>query len=158
MSYYTKRALVDLANLDQVAEELLSLGGVSRPPVPENILSIFDPSRSVMIARHQLGVIRGVLKPSGRSWVVIVNSRLPRGAQRFAIMHEGFHILQRTGAVENGHGEEYNEWLANGFAARILMPRRWMIEAARTMKEEQLSARFKVSYTALEKRLRELSA
>lgn len=156
MSEYTKRALSDLAELESVADRILDLGGISRPPVPENLVSVFDPSSSVIIAARKLGVVRALLRPDPQGWTIIVNASLSRYARRFSIFHEGFHILQRTGAVPNGHSEEYSEWLADAFAARILMPRRWLLEMVTKCSQEELSARFKVSYTALERRLKEL--
>jgi Zn-dependent peptidase ImmA (M78 family) len=157
MSTYTKRAVVDLAKAECIAEQLLDVAGVSKPPVPDNLVSFFDPSRPVIVSARKLGAIRALLMPEPDHWLIILNSTLGRGARRFALMHEGFHILQRTGAIEGGHGEEYNEWLADGFAARLLMPRRWMLELGARCSEEELAARFRVSYTALDRRLKELA-
>lgn len=157
MSSYTQRALADLAHLDQLTQQFLDLGGISRPPTPENLVSIFDPSRRILIATRPLGDIRGVLKPDGPGgWLIVVNSRLSRYARRFSVFHEGYHILERIGAVNQLGNQEYGEWLADNFAARVLMPRRWLLEWAPKLTEEQMVVRFKVSYSALHKRLRQL--
>ncbi|MCL5959521.1 MAG: ImmA/IrrE family metallo-endopeptidase, partial [Chloroflexi bacterium] len=124
----------------------------------ETLLSIFDPSREVVIAKRDIGVIRGLVKPSGDSWIVVVNSKLPNGAQRFALFHEGFHILERSGAIPIEGDDEYHQWLAERFAARILMPHRWVAETSAKITDiKHLCAIFQVSQTAMKRRLQELA-
>ena len=155
---YTQRALVDLDRIEKAANALLRAGNVCKPPVKENLLSIFDPSREVIIAKRDIGVIRGVVKPSGESWIIVVNYKLPSGAQRFAMFHEGFHILERSGAISIDGDDEYHQWLAERFAARILMPHRWVTEASAKISDiRRLCAIFEVSQTAMKRRLRELT-
>ncbi len=161
-SAYTARAVRDLGEVEQLASCLLPAAGISAPPVPENIVAFCDSGRPVKIYRRPLGAMHGLLEPSPEGWLIIVNERLPRGAQRFSIAHEAFHLLQRSGRVclphVGGGGPEYQEWLADAFAARLLMPRRWLVEiSARRVDLGMLAYIFRVSRRAMERRLGELA-
>ncbi len=153
---YAKHAMVDLANVEQEAAQLLSLSGVFKPPTPSNLISLFDPGSRVIIVTRHISPLRGAIQPDPRGWVIVLNSQLPRGAQRFSLFHEGFHILQRIGAVSLAGPAEYGEWLADQFAARILMPRQWVTELAPKADLQRLCAIFKVSQAAMRRRLKEL--
>ncbi len=153
---YAARAMSDLAMLEYEANHLLALGGVTHPPVPENVIALFDPPHAIRIERRPLGLIRAILDQMGDRWLIVLNSRLPRNAQRFSLFHEGYHILQRTLMMPAGD-EAYNEWLADGFAARLLMPRQWVMQASLKVADAaQLGRVFGVSERAMQKRLREL--
>ncbi|MCL4371101.1 MAG: ImmA/IrrE family metallo-endopeptidase [Chloroflexi bacterium] len=157
-SAYTARAVRDLGEVEQLASCLLPAAGISAPPVPENIVAFCDSGRPVKIYRRPLGAMHGLLEPSPEGWLIIVNERLPRGAQRFSIAHEGFHLLQRSRGLLCDGPHEYQEWLADGFAARLLMPRRWLTEiSARRVDLGMLAYIFRVSRRAMERRLGELA-
>jgi hypothetical protein len=150
-------ALADLDVVGRKAEELLLAGGISKPPVPANLISIFDPSRPLAIRERDLGVIRGTLRNIQGHWLIVINSKLCYGAQRFSLFHEGYHILEKTGALPHREPREYAEWLADAFAARLLMPREWVIEAAKKAGDvAQISGWFRVSQAAMSRRLDEL--
>lgn len=157
---YGARAVQDIAELTEIADRLLQEGGIHHPPVPENLVALCDPGRATIIAQRPIGLIRAVLQPDDGGWLIIVNNKLPRAAQRFSIFHEAYHILYRCGAfvpMSNGNTpEEYHEWLADQFAARVLMPRRWVLEIAPKTSSQQLCGIFHVSQTAMGKRLKEL--
>lgn len=153
---YAARAMSDLAMLEYKANDLLILGGVSRPPVPENVIALFDPPHAIRIERRPLGLIRAILDQMGDRWLIVLNSRLPKSAQRFSLFHEGYHILQRRMTAPAGD-DSYNEWLADGFAARVLMPREWVMQArTKIVNTAQLGRVFGVSERAMQRRLREL--
>lgn len=149
--------MLDLAGIDRQVQRLLSIGCVTKPPVPSNLIAVFDPGQRVLVKLRPIAPLRGVVQPDPRGWGIVIDSTLPRGAQRFSLFHEGFHILQRTGAVRFDGPAEYGEWLADQFAARILMPREWVTELAKKANDlQQLCAIFKVSREAMSKRLKEL--
>ncbi|MCL4465309.1 MAG: ImmA/IrrE family metallo-endopeptidase [Chloroflexi bacterium] len=156
---YRERAARDKAELEALASRLLRQGGVGAPPVPANLVAFCDPSRPVYIFRRRLGWgHRGVVKPSRHGWLILVEESLSRSAQRFSIFHEAFHVLQRAQGILPHGGADYQEWLANAFAARVLMPGPWLEEALRqTADVDVLAYRFRVGRAAIEARLRELT-
>lgn len=150
-------ALADLDVVARKAEELLYVGGVARPPVPSNLIALCDASRPVVVKERDIGVVKGAVKNVDGKWVILVNSRLCNGAKRFSLFHEGYHILARIGAVPQRGPREYAEWLADAFAARILMPHWWVVEAAKKANDlNQICAWFRVSQAAMSRRLNEL--
>lgn len=153
---YGRRAIVDLATVESEANHLLALGGVVRPPTPSNLISLFDPGGRILMVSRPIAPLRGVIQPDPRGWLIVLNSQLPYSAQRFTLFHEGFHILQRLGAAPVTGPAEYGEWLADQFAARILMPRQWVTELAPKADLQRLCAIFKVSQAAMRRRLKEL--
>lgn len=147
----------DLDAVARKAEDLLVLGGISQPPVPANLISIFDTSRPIVVRERDLGVVKGALRIVKDRWVIVINSRLCYGAQRFSLFHEGYHILERTRVVPCSGPREYAEWLADQFATRLLMPRQWVIEAAKKASNlSQICGWFEVSQAAMSRRLDEL--
>ena len=69
----------------------------------------------------------------GDKWVIQLNKDDDRATQRLTLFHEAFHILARcktTPVFRQSRPEEsvFNELLAGGFAACILMPRQWVRE------------------------------
>ncbi len=148
----------DLAIWDRVAKSLLEAGGVAAPPVPTNLVAFFDPGRRVTIARSQLErghsgqIVRDEL-----GWVIHVREGDHPLAQRFAVFHEGFHLLRRVRGIEVEDDWHYREWLANRFARQILMPRAWLFEAlTKTTDLWRLCKIFAVSRPRMQERLREL--
>lgn len=156
-SVYTARAVRDLAEAEQAASEVLLAAGLSKPPVPENIVAFCDSGRPVRIFRRRLGAMHGLLEPNPFGWIIIVNKDFPRSAQRFSVAHEGFHILQRSRDLLCYGPGEYQEFLADGFAARLLMPAQWVTGLWSKHSDPGLMAYiFRVSRTAMDKRLKEL--
>ena len=151
-----RRAMLDLAEIDRQVRRLLSIGCVTKPPVPSNLISVFDPGKRIFVKSRPIAPLRGVIQPDLRGWGIVIDTQLPNGAKRFSLFHEGFHILQRTGAVRFDGPAEYGEWLADQFAARILMPRQWVTQIAPKADVQRLCATFKVSQAAMKRRLREL--
>jgi hypothetical protein len=152
----------DLERVERLADELLECGGVYRPPTPTNLIGFVDLVKPVLIRERTLDSRRlsGVLEPHSDRWEIVVNSAASRAMQRFAVFHEGFHILQRTGALQTDRDRapEYSEWLANQFAARVLMPRRWVVELApKARNARHLAGIFYVSEKAMSRRLGELN-
>lgn len=149
----------DLATLEATALRLLAQGGVTRPPVPLNLLALLDDETPIVYRKRNLGKARGVIQRTDGYWMLLVNSALPPPAQRFSTMHEAFHLLYRTGQLTLQHPAfiEYLEWCADRFAAMILMPGLWVQEATLNVPSlGQLAWRFGVSKTAMERRLNEL--
>lgn len=147
----------DLREAEAIASEILIRGGISRPPVPANLIGVFDPERPVHVVKRPLRFpVRGLLQPGKRCWLVILASYLPPPAQRFTLFHEGYHILCRCRAVRLDGPKGYEDWLADGFAARLLMPRQWVVERISKVNVGQLAFTFRVSRRAMERRIKEL--
>ncbi len=124
----------DLAVMAHIAGKLLRQGGVTGPPVPENLVALCDPGRRVLVEERPLARGQhGVVQRDSLGWLIIVDQRAPRVVQRYTLFHEGFLIIRRArGLALAGDGLHYLEWLANAFANRVLMPREWVYEALRT--------------------------
>ncbi|MCL5265507.1 MAG: ImmA/IrrE family metallo-endopeptidase [Chloroflexi bacterium] len=154
---YSERAVVDLGLVEQHANYLLALGGVVKPPVSSNLISVFDTASRILVVVKPIAPLRGVVQRDPRGWSIVIDKGLPRGAKRFTLFHEGFHILLELGTIQIPGPEQYLEWLADAFAARVLMPRRWLVESVKKAGDiNQLCATYQVSHRAINRRLKEL--
>jgi hypothetical protein len=162
----TPRTIRDVPRLDledvplvlAQARAILSATSATRPPVSTNVVGILDPGHLVMIREATL-CYRGDCQLDGDQWVIQVNRELGTKPRRFVIMRQGFHILRESGRMElRSSGLQALDWLADRFAAAMLMPEAWVREMwPRTSKNLVSTAGiFQVSPTAMKIRLREL--
>ncbi|MGE5619073.1 MAG: ImmA/IrrE family metallo-endopeptidase [Sphingomonadaceae bacterium] len=149
--------VADLAAVHELAARALRQGGAAKPPVATNLVALLDPERLVYI-RDATMEARAEHLLAGDSWVIRVNRVLGRNARRFAIMSQGFHLMRAARGLElQSHGTAALNWLADRFAAYVLMPEEWVRELhAKTENLASLAGIFQVSQTAMRIRLREL--
>lgn len=99
-------------------------------------------------------------------WIIRINPKHGLGKQRFAIAHELKHILDARAAQHAYQGlaetsdqrHECVEYLADHFAACILIPRTWVVRAIHRGYRgvRQLAMLFMVPPTVMQTRLRQL--
>jgi len=147
----------DLELVKDLAAWALKQGSNAGPPVSTNLIGLLDPGRLVDI--HECAMEkRGSHRLEGDSWIIDVNRELGHKARRFAIMHEGFHILYKNRPLNlHSYGAIALDWLADRFAAYVLMPEQWVRDLKpRVENLVNLAGIFQVSPTAMRIRLKEL--
>jgi hypothetical protein len=121
-----------LDEIEELANEYISQAGVSEPPVPTDIISLFDKQRPIEIRHLPLRRFHGCTWLVDEEWVVHLNSNTEPKEANFTVFHEGFHIICRNFGLAFRRVEERNkkvsERLADYFAASILMPRNFVYE------------------------------
>ena len=149
-------------SVEALAEDYLRKAGVEGPPVPSELVTIFDPNRKVEVRYVPLKVYHGGAWLLGEEWVIHLNARAPRRVKRYTLFHEAFHIVSRTVCPSFSkldlNYRPINELLADYFSICILMPKQWVKEYwAKTGSVQRMSQIFDVPESALRKRLRQLS-
>jgi hypothetical protein len=116
-----------LEELENLADEYLKEAGVTNPPVPFDVIGLFDTQRRIEIRYLPLKRYYGCTWSIDRQWVVHINEDLRSEVRRFTAFHEGFHVILGSSGLafkDNRDGHEVvSERLADYFAASILMPR-----------------------------------
>jgi Zn-dependent peptidase ImmA (M78 family) len=119
---------------------------------PETIIEYFDWTNLVGAVTHV-----------DDRWVFGINRNDSAGRRRFTLMHEFKHALDGLRTVRDyrsyrkGMPKPLEEYLADRFAAVLLMPETWVRATARhDPRLARLAWRFGVSLEAMENRLREL--
>jgi len=145
------------------ANRLLSMHGVSRGPVPIEIIT--ELPRLRVEESYDLPA-SGSAHWDGGSWVLTVNAAEFSLRQRFSVMHEFKHVLDHpTRHLIHGDrraglaSERVSEKVADYFAACVLMPKAWVKTAfynERVQSVEALADLFHVSPMAMSFRLSQL--
>jgi len=116
-----------LDEIESLAAGYLRQAAVVEPPVPVEVVRLFDPDRTTELRALPLKAYLGCVWFLEDEWVIHLNSNEPPTTNRFTAFHEGFHILCRNSGLAFRQAGEYyrplNERLADYFAASILMPR-----------------------------------
>jgi hypothetical protein len=116
-----------LEEIENLAQEYLRKAAVTAPPVPYDVISLFDAKRPIEIRYLPLKRYYGCTWSIDRQWVVHINEDLRSEVRRFTAFHEGFHVICSSSGLafkNNSEGHEVViERLADYFAACILMPR-----------------------------------
>jgi hypothetical protein len=119
-----------LDEIEELANEYISQAGVSEPPVPTDIISLFDKQRPIEIRQLPLRRFHGCTWLVDEEWVVHLNSNAEPKEANFTVFHEGFHIICHNFGLAFRRVEERNkkvsERLADYFAASVLMPRNFI--------------------------------
>jgi len=117
--------------VEGLAQAWLREAGIRCPPVPAEIVALVDEKNPVEIRQLLLKHCRGAIWHLKDSWVIQLNNQDTPFRQRFTLFHEIFHLLAHRKATpvfsKRGAKEgAFNELLADGFAAYILMPAEWV--------------------------------
>ena len=116
-----------LDEIETLAAEYLKQADVREPPVPLDVVNLFDPHRPIEIRSLPLEACCGCTWFLGKEWVIYLNANDTSVVNRFTTIHEGFHIVCRnTGLAFSRDGDFYkplSERLADYFSTSILMPR-----------------------------------
>jgi hypothetical protein len=150
-----------LAQTAALAGQVLRASALTRPPVPENIVLYLGPD--TVIEYFDWKDLIGAVTYVGDRWVFGINRNDPAGRRRFTLMHEFKHALDGLRTVRDyrswrkGMPKPLEEYLADRFAAVLLMPEEWVRRTARwESRLDRLAWRFGVSREAMANRLQEL--
>jgi len=151
-----------LADVEKLASEYLAGAGVSGPPVPSELIDIFDESKKVEVRLVPLKALHGVVWLLSGGWIIQLNARDPRRVRRYSLFHEAFHIAHRITLpafnIAKVRHVSFNEVLADHFATCILMPKEWVEEYwPRVQDVRAMADRFDVPTRQMRRRLNQLS-
>jgi len=159
------RRAISLDDAEQLAEaqaeQLLRLARLIAPPTPTTLIS--ELPRVLVRVDVDLPASGGTHWVNGR-WLLLINGSEPATRQRFSLAHEYKHALDHryrslmyqdrgsTGA------DTQAELAADEFAAALLMPRRWVLDAWNRGQQRlsELAGLFEVSPQAMSRRLQTL--
>jgi len=122
-----------LAEVETLANEHLAEAGISNPPVPSELINIFDKSSKIEVRLvPSLKTLHGAVWHLDREWIMQLNARDHRRHRRYTMFHEAFHIAYRIinpafKETELSH-ISFNEVLADHFATCLLMRKEWIEE------------------------------
>jgi hypothetical protein len=137
------------------ANRLLELAGLPQAPIPHELIT--ELPRIAVRLDPDLPVSGSAQWVSGR-WLLSINGSEPWTRQRFSLAHELKHVLDHPYVDAIYVGEQQAEYLADYFAACLLMPRRYVKrvwgDGMQTLSE--LSAHFGISERAMALRLQHL--
>ena len=143
---------------ERQADLLLSLAGITAPPVPETVIT--DVAR-IEVQRITPSPVFGAAQWSRGRWLILIRGADATTRQRFTLAHEFKHILDHPfidslyPSVCTMTREQRSEAVCDYFAACLLMPRRWIVKTTETDGPNvgRLARRFDVSHTAMQVRL-----
>lgn len=111
------------------AERLLRLSSVLQPCVPETIITELP---RISVEREYPFKVSGVTAWAEGLWMIALNGGEPETRQRFSLAHEFKHVLDAPfkaflyPAQLGYSSKECHEWVADIFAANLLMPKTWI--------------------------------
>ena len=120
--------------VEMLAQQWLKRGRVDCPPVPTELVSLFDEHHLIEVQLLPLKTCHGAVWHLRKGWVIQLNDDETSASKRFTLFHEAFHILAHCKAAHMFKGQRgikrgpFNEVLASYFAACVLMPREWVKE------------------------------
>ena len=149
--------------VERLAGNYLKKGKVHGPPVPVELVSLFDPEHEVEIRSVPLKSYHGAIWHLKDKWVIQLKSQDSSTINRHTLFHEAFHILAHCGSntpvfrKRGGMQGSFNEALADYFVGCILMPREWVREKWAEVKDvDRMAKIFDVPRMTMWLRLRQL--
>ncbi len=148
--------------VEMLARKYLRKGKTHGPPVPVELILLFDTERNIEIHSISLKAYHGAIWRLEDRWIIQLKSGDTPAMKRYILFHEAFHVLAHSRGipvfkkrgVEGGH---FNEALADYFAACILMPREWVREKWVEVKDlDSMAKTFDVPKVVMWIRLRQL--
>jgi Zn-dependent peptidase ImmA (M78 family) len=109
---------------ERQARALLRLGGITDPPVSDEIIRSLP---RIQIETTATGQPAGATRWSEGRWLILINERHSRGRQRWSLAHEFKHVLDHP--LENviypglDAGRDLAERSCDYFAGCLLVPR-----------------------------------
>lgn len=146
--------------VEMLASKYLKRGKVRCPPVPVELISLFDHETPVEVRQLPLKNRHGAAWHTKDGWIIYLKEDDKPATKRFVLFHEAFHVLsygEKDRLLVNREIKvgSFNELLADAFAAYVLMPGGWVKEKwAGTQNLEQMAQIFDVPKRAMCARLR----
>jgi Zn-dependent peptidase ImmA (M78 family) len=152
----TETESLELAELQ--ADLLLAYFGATAPPVPESLITRIP---RLEVKRMTPSPVSGAAQWSRGRWLILIKGSDSPARQRFTLAHEFKHVLDHPfidvlyPSVCTMTRERRAEQVCDYFAACLLMPKRWIVEACEAggVHPQRLARRFGVSHTAMNRRL-----
>lgn len=109
------------------AEEILKSFNITKPPVDTILVNKLFRGIHIDISDDFFeDEVTGFSYSHKGKWYILLNGKVPLGAQRFTLFHELFHMLRsEPGFSRDDAKSRLRESRADAFAASILMPARW---------------------------------
>lgn len=140
------------------ADRLLTLAGLTEPPVPDELIESIP---KIEVRRMRPWPVSGCTDWAKSTWVIVLNAAEPYVRQRFSLAHEFKHILDHRFIdviypdLPGLNSQERAEKVCNYFGGCLLVPRKWLRAAwtSGVQKEPDLARMFNVSRDAVHTRL-----
>lgn len=137
--------------VERLANKFLVEAGIGHPPVPSNLIPQDYKNLPIIIRQVSLKACHGCVSRLNDYWLVHLNGNDTPARQRFTLYHEVFHILAHCKAtpvfckLATGRQGSFNEHLADHFATTMLLPKKWVRERWKKVKDmNQMAAIFDV--------------
>lgn len=115
-----------LDEIEKLAKKYVMQAGIEGPPVPIDLISLFDTRRPIEFRSLPLKHCFGAAWLLDDEWVIHLNANVTFAERRFTAFHEGFHIICRNSGMRISHTEDsvrpLGERLADYFASCVLLP------------------------------------
>jgi len=145
---------------ERQALRVLNLSGITRPPVPETIITTLP---KIQVERIMLldSATAGVTEWAHGRWLIMLNGGGVKGRQRFSLAHEFKHVLDHPflaviyPATTEQTTRQQAEPICDFFASCLLMPRTWVKRrfGQGVQDPRRLAGEFEVSLQAMQVRL-----
>jgi len=145
---------------ERQALRLLTLSGITAPPVPETIITGLP---KIQVERIMLldSATAGVTEWAHGRWLIMINGGGVKGRQRFSLAHEFKHVLDHPflaviyPPTATSTSKQQAEPICDYFASCLLMPRVWIKRrfGHGVQDPRRLAAEFDVSLQAMQVRL-----
>lgn len=140
------------------ADRLLTLAGLTEPPVPH---SLIENLPKIEVRRMRPWPVSGCTDWAKSTWVIVLNAAEPPVRQRFSLMHEFKHILDHRFVdvvypdLPRLTSQQRAEAVCDYFAGCLLVPKKWLRQAwtGGMQTEPDLARHFHVSREAIHTRL-----
>jgi len=115
----------------KLADRYLKLKGICCPPVPTDIISLFERENTIEVHELPLKTCHGAIWHLDNRWIIQLRADDTSAMKRFTLFHEAFHVLahSKTTPVFKKKGilqGSFNELLADHFSTAILLPEAWV--------------------------------
>jgi Zn-dependent peptidase ImmA (M78 family) len=146
------------------ANKLLGYWEVHGPAVDVSRITQLPRVNVVLRPRHEMPNLAGFTQWEDGRYLIVINKNNNVGRRRFTLVHETKHVLdwtlkttayRRLGQGSANKRDKQIEYIADYFAACVLMPRRWVKHywASGLQDPEALAGLFRVSLQAMTTRL-----
>ena len=149
--------------VESLANKYIQKAELNQPPVNADLVREIDINPNIELRKLPMKSYHGAVWQLEDAWVIHLNDKDSPVRQNMTLFHEVFHILAHRRSTpifrkQIGSGGEFNEMLANHFAASIMMPKAWIREKwAEVGDVNKMVEIFQVSELAMWIKLRQMN-
>ena len=146
--------------VEMLAQKYLRKGKVHGPPVPVELISLFDTERNIEIHSIPLKAYHGAIWRLKDRWIIQLKSGDILTMKRYILFHEAFHVLAHIQGVPvfrkiGANQGSFNELLADFYAIFVLMPKKAVKEKWAEVNDlKQMAENFQVTELSMWIRLK----